>query len=177
MLLVPHIGVILFYTKHILVSPEVAKGTEYNVMTDIWSLGVMAIEIAEGEVPRLNVPPLKALFQISTQDPPELKEPDDWSDSFKDFLKCTLEKNVTKRKTAKELLNHSFIQNSIELTFIYDYIKRIKTNTDQPKAKTLNDLMNELSNDEDEEEEEEGDEDDQVSVSDDDLSGSDGEII
>lgn len=47
-------------------APELIKGTPYGIEVDIWSLGVFAIELAEGFPPFIELPPLRAVFMIVT---------------------------------------------------------------------------------------------------------------
>lgn len=45
-------------------SPEVIKNSKYNFKTDIWSLGITAIELAEGGPPYSHLHPYRAMFAI-----------------------------------------------------------------------------------------------------------------
>ncbi len=49
-------------------APELIKKTPYNEMVDIWSLGIVAVELAEGEPPFLKMPPLKTMYFTTTKD-------------------------------------------------------------------------------------------------------------
>lgn len=107
-------------------APEVIRGVDYDYKVDIWSLGIMALEMADGEPPLLDLPPLRALFIIATQPPPTLRNPEQWSSTFKDFLALALAKNPAKRATADELLKHQFIQKACSTNFLGDLIKKYK---------------------------------------------------
>ena len=92
-------------------APEVIESTQYDTKADIWSLGITAIELAEGAPPLLTeMDAPEALRHIPTAPPPTLAEPENWSDEFHDFLSLCLEHNPDDRPTACELLNHPFIQ-------------------------------------------------------------------
>ena len=91
-------------------APELIHGKGYGMAVDVWSAGITALEMAEGEPPFYHDPPIKALLNIHTGPAPELKTPSQWSNKFRSFLRLVLEKDVSKRATVKELLMHPFMQ-------------------------------------------------------------------
>ncbi|XP_063715388.1 serine/threonine-protein kinase Pak-like isoform X2 [Symsagittifera roscoffensis] len=92
-------------------APEVINKQPYGPKVDVWSLGIMAIEMLEGEPPYLNETPIKALYLIINQGTPRLSEESEKraSKEFLSFLSSCLEIEVEKRPTADELLKHPFI--------------------------------------------------------------------
>ena len=82
---------------------------EYGPKVDIWSLGIMIIEMIEGEPPYLNETPLRALYLIATNGTPKLKEPENLSSSLKKFLDWCLCVEPEDRASATELLHDEYI--------------------------------------------------------------------
>lgn len=89
-------------------APEVVKQREYDEKVDVWSMGIMTIEMLEGEPPYLNEDPLKALYLIATNGTPKLKSPERLSLEIKRFLSVCLCVDVKYRASTEELLHHSF---------------------------------------------------------------------
>eukprot|EP01089_Gocevia_fonbrunei_P009410 TRINITY_DN21705_c0_g1_i1.p1 TRINITY_DN21705_c0_g1~~TRINITY_DN21705_c0_g1_i1.p1 ORF type:complete len:307 (+),score=73.88 TRINITY_DN21705_c0_g1_i1:987-1907(+) len=90
-------------------SPEVLAGEKYNSKADIWSLGITAIELAEGAAPRATENMMQAMMKICTEDPPKLKAPEKWSKEFSDWLAICLDKDVDKRPSSSELIKHPWL--------------------------------------------------------------------
>ncbi|CAL8276222.1 unnamed protein product, partial [Arctogadus glacialis] len=95
-------------------APEVIACDEnpdstYDYRSDIWSLGITAIEMAEGAPPLCDMHPMRALFLIPRNPPPKLKSKK-WSKKFMDFIEGCLVKTYTSRPSTEQLLKHSFIR-------------------------------------------------------------------
>ena len=90
-------------------SPEVIMQNKYDYKCDIWSLGITAIEMAEGEPPFAKVKGYWVLKKIITHPPKGLKNKEKWSKEFNDFVEKCLIYEPEKRLSAKELMEHPFI--------------------------------------------------------------------
>jgi p21-activated kinase 1 len=104
-------------------APEVVTRKEYGPKIDIWSLGIMVIEMIEGEPPYLHENPLRALYLIATNGTPSLQHPDELSDILKDFLKQSLTVNSIDRPDATTLLDHPFLKRSENIKSLIPLIK------------------------------------------------------
>jgi len=96
-------------------APEVLSGEIYDSRADIWSLGITAIEFAEGVPPYFEEHFMRAMCLIATEDPPTLKDKSKWSEDFKSFLATCLKKEPDERPAAKDLLKHPFLLKSLTL--------------------------------------------------------------
>lgn len=103
-------------------APEVVKQKEYGPKVDIWSLGIMAIEMIESEPPYLNEEPLKALYLIATNGTPRLKKPEKLSKELKAFLSVCLCVDIKSRASADELLAHDFLKHGCALNSLADLL-------------------------------------------------------
>ena len=90
-------------------SPEVISRLPYGPEVDIWSLGIMVIEMVDGEPPFFNEPPLQAMRRIRDMPPPKLKN-QKVSPQLQGFLYKMLVRDPAQRTSAVELLHHPFLR-------------------------------------------------------------------
>ena len=98
-------------------APEVIACDEnpqatYDNRSDVWSLGITAIEMAEGQPPLCEMHPMRALFLIPRNVAPRLKSK--WSKKFHNFVELCLVKDYLIRSNCEQLLKHPFIRDCQE---------------------------------------------------------------
>ncbi|CAB4066795.1 Nik-related protein kinase,Serine/threonine-protein kinase 25,Myosin-IIIb,Serine/threonine-protein kinase cst-1,Germinal center kinase 1,Serine/threonine-protein kinase 10-A,Serine/threonine-protein kinase svkA,Mitogen-activated protein kinase kinase kinase kinase 2,Serine/threonine-protein kinase 26,Mitogen-activated protein kinase kinase kinase kinase 3,Serine/threonine-protein kinase dst2,Serine/threonine-protein kinase hippo,Serine/threonine-protein kinase 3,Serine/threonine-protein kinase 10,Serine/th len=95
-------------------APEVIACDEnpeatYDNRSDLWSLGITALEMAEAQPPLCDMHPMRALFLIPRNPPPRLKSKR-WSSKFKNFIETVLVKDYHQRPYTDQLLKHPFVR-------------------------------------------------------------------
>ncbi|KAK8866220.1 hypothetical protein M9Y10_009179 [Tritrichomonas musculus] len=119
-------------------APElIEKGKCYSQSVDIWSLGIIAYELAVGKTPYSDLEPLRQVKEIlsgtspslpskscpnrrSSFDPSvSLNKENNFSPVFCDFVKQCLDKDPIKRPSAADLLKHKFVLLAKSKDYIY----------------------------------------------------------
>ncbi|KAK1747255.1 serine/threonine-protein kinase [Skeletonema marinoi] len=95
------------------IAPEVIKEAHYDGRADVWSLGITAIEMAEGAPPHSNLNPLRAIFLIPSKPAPTLADPDNWSPEMLDFIRCCCKKDPSERSDSALLTSHPFVKQEV----------------------------------------------------------------
>ncbi|XP_073837574.1 serine/threonine-protein kinase msn isoform X3 [Musca autumnalis] len=96
-------------------APEVIACDEnpeatYDNRSDLWSLGITALEMAESQPPLCDLHPMRALFLIPRNSPPRLKSNRKWTKKFQSFIDTVLVKDYHQRPYTEQLLKHAFIK-------------------------------------------------------------------
>nr|XP_041569162.1 serine/threonine-protein kinase PAK 3-like [Taeniopygia guttata] len=85
-------------------APEVVTGQAYGPKADVWSFGIVGIEMVEQEVPYWNETPVSPQLLIARRGKPKLQQPNQFSPSLHDFLSCCLQTDEARRWSSKDLL-------------------------------------------------------------------------
>uniref|UniRef100_A0A0E0IPS5 mitogen-activated protein kinase kinase n=1 Tax=Oryza nivara TaxID=4536 RepID=A0A0E0IPS5_ORYNI len=90
-------------------APERISGQKHGYMSDIWSLGLVMLELATGEFP---YPPRESFYELLeavVDHPPPSAPSDQFSEEFCSFVSACIQKNASDRSSAQILLNHPFL--------------------------------------------------------------------
>ncbi|XP_040564141.1 serine/threonine-protein kinase PAK 3 [Lepeophtheirus salmonis] len=106
-------------------APEVVKKQTYGKSVDIWSLGILVIEMVDRHPPYMDETPLQAMYYISKKKSPPIKSKGILSKEMSKFLERCLQFQPNKRSTASELLEHEFIAKATRLSSLKENIKLV----------------------------------------------------
>ncbi|XP_033748866.1 serine/threonine-protein kinase TAO1-like isoform X8 [Pecten maximus] len=109
-------------------APEVILAMDegqYDGKSDVWSMGITCIELAERKPPLFNMNAMSALYHIAQNDPPTLAG-GEWSDDFRHFVDSCLSKLPCDRPSSSEILKHHFLEGTGPSSVIIDLIQRTK---------------------------------------------------
>jgi serine/threonine protein kinase len=115
-------------------APEIIKSWPYDTSADIWSLGIVCMEMAQGEPPYMNMEPLQAMYEIATTGVPDLKDPGKHSKDLRAFVHACLQLDAPLRPSAKDLLKHAWPSGACTSTEIRSMIQTIWTRQDEQEA-------------------------------------------
>lgn len=103
-------------------SPEIVKKKPYTKKTDVWSLGILIIEMLDGVPPYFNMEPVNAIYMIAVRGRPDIQKKN-LSPDLEDLLNKCLEVDQDKRASSTELMVHNFFNSCTNLSFLESQIK------------------------------------------------------
>ena len=114
--------------------PEILKGKEYDMKSDIWSLGILIYFLIKGNYPFNEKRDMVILREIDKGIDLNISNDND----LNDLLKNTLEKDVEKRFSWNEFFNHQFLKKKfIDKNVIFTEILKIKKEINNVKKKSI----------------------------------------
>jgi serine/threonine protein kinase len=101
-------------TPHYL-APEVVLAENeggYTSKVDVWSLGVICLELADGRPPFADLNPMKVLFELANNPVCKLKDPSKWSQMFSSFTEFCCKAQPAARPSSDHMIKHPFLSSS-----------------------------------------------------------------
>ncbi|KAJ7989055.1 hypothetical protein DPEC_G00315580 [Dallia pectoralis] len=93
-------------------APEVISKSPYSTEVDVWSLGIMVVEMVDGEPPYFSETPVAAMRRLRDEPAPTVRISTQISPVLKDFLDRMLTRDPVERASATDLLEHPFLLQS-----------------------------------------------------------------
>ncbi|KAJ3613443.1 hypothetical protein NHX12_019692 [Muraenolepis orangiensis] len=93
-------------------APEVISKSPYGTEVDVWSLGIMVVEMVDGEPPYFSETPVAAMKRLRDEHAPTVRNVSQISPVLKDFLDRMLTRDPMERASATDLLEHPFLLQS-----------------------------------------------------------------
>ncbi|VDD85084.1 unnamed protein product [Enterobius vermicularis] len=103
-------------------SPEVISRLPYGTKADMWSFGIMVIEMVQGEPPLFDVQPLQAMRHIRDSTPATFHPSAKVSEELNSFVSHLLVRDPEQRSSAAELLHHPFLKKAQHPSVICKYM-------------------------------------------------------
>ncbi|XP_069926810.1 myosin-IIIb isoform X2 [Oryctolagus cuniculus] len=133
-----------FWMAPEVIACEQQYDSSYDARCDVWSLGITAIELGDGDPPLFDMHPVKTLFKIPRNPPPTLLHPEMWCEEFNHFISQCLIKDFEKRPSVTCLLDHPFIKGAHgKVVFLQKQLAKVLQDQkhQNPVAKTRHERM------------------------------------
>lgn len=101
-------------------APEVIENLDYSNKSDVWALGIIAMELFQGANPFAEPTSPVTLFDIVHKPPPKLAKP--CTPEFRFFVESSLKKSPAKRMSVDELLDTPFIRSCPERQTLSNFV-------------------------------------------------------
>ncbi|XP_064262068.1 cyclin-dependent kinase 11B-like isoform X2 [Passer domesticus] len=111
-------------------APEVVTGQPYGPKVDIWSFGIVGIEMVERQVPYWKETSGMPRLVIDIRGTPRLYQPNLFSPCLRDFLSICMQADKEQRWSAKELLQHPFVTSAEPASSLVPLLVAVKKRTE-----------------------------------------------
>jgi serine/threonine protein kinase len=104
-------------------APEVIEADDnhgYDFKADIWSFGIMCIELIKGVPPLIDLPPMKIILTILHSDPPQLGKDEPFDKALKEVINSCLQKDPKNRPSAASLLKKKFLNKAKNTGYVFE---------------------------------------------------------
>ncbi|ODV95931.1 hypothetical protein PACTADRAFT_41265 [Pachysolen tannophilus NRRL Y-2460] len=128
-------------------APERIKGQPYTVTSDVWSLGLTLLEVAQGRfpyhttdedkktIPLMPIELLSMILEFTPELDDEKEEGIVWSPAFRSFLEYCLIKNPNERPSPRQMLDHPWIKGQMKKHIRMDkFVKQCWENTENTES-------------------------------------------
>ncbi len=105
------------------VTSEVIGRKSYTTGVDIWSFGVIIVEMAEAHPSMFSVPSVRATELVGTRVTPHFANPREHSKVLRQLLEHMQVRNAFELETAKSLLIHKFLQRARSQFFLVEWLR------------------------------------------------------
>lgn len=95
---------------------QVLEGEAYTAVADVWGLGIVALHVANGEIPRRGTAVRELMRMVVALPAPKIDKPEKWTPAFSSFVARCLVKDPAKRATCSELLKHEWVTGVVQDT-------------------------------------------------------------
>lgn len=111
------------------IDPKGTGVSNYDIRSDVWSLGISMIEMATGKFPYAAWrSPFEQLKQVVTEDSPKLPSGGKFSEPFEKFVTVCLQKDVNRRPNYEQLLANEFIvEHTKKDTNVAQFVEEVLT--------------------------------------------------
>lgn len=108
------------------IDPIGSGQSNYDIKSDVWSLGISFIEMATGKFPYATwKTPFEQLKQVVTEDSPKLPSKV-FTEKFENFVDICLQKTVSLRPNYEQLLANDFIvEHTIKETNVAKFVEDV----------------------------------------------------
>lgn len=114
-------------------APEVISKAGYDYKADIWSLGITALELADGSPPLSGLSPMKALTVIPDRECPGLPSGNHFTELFREFIDACMCKDPDSRPSASQLLTVKFVRTTKRPSILVPLIQQHQKFVRKPK--------------------------------------------